>query len=73
MPLEERFQATYLKWKQMIEGALKSVYGDDKADLDVQADIILSVIDGLTIQKVWVLTMRPSRDGKVARLGRSGT
>lgn len=50
--LKERFQATYLKWKQMIEGALKSVYGDDKADLDVQADIILSVIDGLTIQKV---------------------
>ena len=36
----------------MIEGALKSVYCDDKAGLDVQADIILSVIDGLTIQKV---------------------
>ena len=36
----------------MIEDALRSVYGDDKADLDVQADIILSVIDGLTIQKV---------------------
>ncbi len=50
--LKERFQATYLKWKQMIEDALKSVYGEDKADLDVQADIILSVIDGLTIQKV---------------------
>ena len=50
--LKERFQATYLKWKQMIEDALRSVYGDDKADLDVQADIILSVIDGLTIQRV---------------------
>jgi AcrR family transcriptional regulator len=49
--LRERFQATYLKWKQMIEDALRSVYGD-QPDLDVQADIILSVIDGLTIQKV---------------------
>ena len=36
----------------MIEDALKSICDDDKADLDVQADIILSVIDGLTIQKV---------------------
>ncbi len=25
--LRERFQATYLKWKQMIEDALRSVYG----------------------------------------------
>lgn len=50
--LRERFQDTYLKWKQMIEDALRSVYSDDKDDLDVQADIILSVIDGLTIQKV---------------------
>lgn len=50
--LKERFQATYLKWKQMIEDALRSVYGGDKADLDVQADIILSVLDGLTIQRV---------------------
>ena len=49
--LRERFQATYLKWKQMIEDALRSVYGD-QPDLDVQAEIILSVIDGLTIQKV---------------------
>ena len=34
-----------------IEDALRSVYGD-QPDLDVQAEIILSVIDGLTIQKV---------------------
>ncbi|HHX25349.1 MAG TPA: TetR/AcrR family transcriptional regulator [Firmicutes bacterium] len=50
--LRERFQATYLKWKQMIEDALRSIYRDDRSGLDVQADIILSVIDGLTIQKV---------------------